>query len=203
MFYISCCSDQGFYKENFRMMNLENVAALVLFFVECYHVCGHLSIAFRIRMLPRKDLYRIRFYILLDPVSGILTTFVFLQRIQWLSVLHFLQQLYYFLFWEKTRHAKKILSWSSLDWTASKLKEEWHFESILGLSFDTGVHVTMAFFLSQYLSTVQIFVCLFLVQCLALVVLCGPWYAWSSPSAIPKWVQKRIRPLSKEEWKTS
>ena len=59
----------------------------------------------------------------------------------------------------------QIVSWSSLDWTASEYKEEWHFDSILGTAFDIIVHCSMAFFLGQYLSTVQILLSVFLVQC--------------------------------------
>lgn len=181
------------------MLNLENFAAFFLFFLECYHICGHLNVLFRIRLLPRRDLVRIRFYFLFDLLTVFASSFLFLHRFQWLAAVQIVQHLYYFMYWEKTAPAKKIVSWSSLDWTASDYKEEWHFDSILGTAFDVIVHGSMAFLLGQYLSTVQIFVSLFLVQCSLLVVLCGPWFAWSTPWAAPKWVQKRIRPLSKEE----
>ena len=93
----------------------------------------------------------------------------------------------------------QIVSWSSLDWTASEYKEEWHFNSILGTAFDIIVHCIMAFSLGQYLSTIQILLSALLAICSIWAVLFGPWFAWSNPWAVPKWVQKRIRPLANEE----
>lgn len=91
-----------------RMLNLENMAAFLLFFLECYHVSGHLNVLFRIRLLPRRDLVRIRFYFLFDLLTVFASSFLFLQRLQWLAAIQIVQHLYYFLFWEKTAPAKKV-----------------------------------------------------------------------------------------------
>ncbi|KAK3096730.1 hypothetical protein FSP39_002753 [Pinctada imbricata] len=182
------------------MLDLENCFAFLLFFLEIYHILGHISVLFRIRLLPRKDLVRIRYYFLFDLLTVFASSVLFLRRLQWLACLQIAQHMYYFITWDKSRPAKKIISWSSLDWTKSQFQHEWHLDSILGTAFDVGVHSAMGFLLGQYLSTAQIFVAIFLVKCSSLAVMCGPWYAWSSPWATtPKWVEKRIRPLQADE----
>lgn len=90
------------------MFGLETFAAVFLFFLECYHVCSHLNVLFRIRLLPRKDLVRIRFYFLFDLMTVFCSSFLFLQRLRWLAAIQIVQHMYYFLFWEKTKPAKKV-----------------------------------------------------------------------------------------------
>lgn len=91
-----------------KMLNLENFAAFFLFFLECYHICGHLNVLFRIRLLPRRDLVRIRFYFLFDLLTVFASSFLFLHRLQWLAAVQIVQHLYYFMYWEKTAPAKKV-----------------------------------------------------------------------------------------------
>lgn len=179
-------------------MSLESLLhglTIVAFCFECYHIVGHCAVLFRIRLLPRKDLVRIRYYFLIDLMTVFCSSFVILGKLQWLAVIQMLQHMYYFVYWEQTSLSKKIVSWSSIDWIRSKFHQEWHLDSILGTAFDVMVHVLMAFFLGQRLTTVQIIIGLVLVQCSSFTILNGPWLAWSNPWVAPKWIEKRIKPL--------
>jgi hypothetical protein len=50
-----------------------NVVATLLFIAEFYHIIGHTVILFRVRMLPRKDLVKIRPYFLIDALTVFIT----------------------------------------------------------------------------------------------------------------------------------
>ncbi|XP_063422920.1 uncharacterized protein LOC134707245 [Mytilus trossulus] len=179
------------------MFSLIGILAFILFGLESFHFVGHCLIMFRVRQLPRKDFVRMRFYFLVDTLTVFLSSFVVLGTLQWLTSIQLIQHLYYYLMWEKTDTAKKIVSWSSLDWTRSTKYEEWHIWSIIGTLFDVFVHMVMGILLSQQLTTVQIISSLLIAQSWLIYVLNVPKYAWSSPWATPEWVEKRIKPLDK------
>lgn len=88
----------------------------------------------------------------------------------------------------------QIITWSSLDWFKTDLKNRWEIDSILGTSFDVVVHLCMAYYLGQYLDVVHVMFSLALVQVGILVLLYGPYYAWASPGKEPAWIEKRIHP---------
>ena len=95
----------------FRKMELGwNLAAMFLFLLEAYHVLGHLAVLCRLRLLPRKDLVRIRLYFLLDGLTSFTVAFLYTGRLRWLVSLHVIQHLYYYFFWEKTHWAKRVSS---------------------------------------------------------------------------------------------
>ncbi|XP_052089029.1 uncharacterized protein LOC127725787 [Mytilus californianus] len=179
----------------FSLESFSNVLTIICFCLEAYHIVGHCAVLFRVRLLPRKDLVRIRYYFLIDLMTVFVSSFVVLGRLQWLAVIQMCQHMYYFLFWEQTGPAKKIISWSSIDWTKSKFYKEWHLDSILGTAFDVGVHVLMAFLLGQRMTTVQVIIGLVIVQCSSFTIMNGPWLAWSNPWDTPKWIEKRVKPL--------
>ncbi|OWF52513.1 uncharacterized protein LOC110447739 [Mizuhopecten yessoensis] len=184
------------------MAVFENMCALLLFSMESYHVTSHIMVITRTRLLPRKDLVRLRFYFLVDLLTVFCSSVLFLQRLQWLAGIQILQHLYYFVFWEKTKPAKKIISWSSIDWTKSEFQQEWHFDSILGTLFDIVVHLALAVLLGGYLTTVQIIVSLLVAHGVLFTFIWSQKFAWSNPWSPPQWVQKRVQPvtLDKARW---
>ena len=99
--------------QRLRMLNLVSLATFFLFFLECYHIIGHLNVFLRIRLLPRRDLLRIRVYFLSEALSICASSFLLLHRehkLLWPAALHIVQHLYYFLYWEKTAKAKKVIN---------------------------------------------------------------------------------------------
>lgn len=173
--------------------------AFILFTLEWYHIWGHTVILFRIRMLPRKDLVRIRIYFLIDMLTVFASSILFTGKLRWLAVLQIIQHLYYYVYWDKTWLAKKIINWSSLDYLVSDLRNTWELDSILGTTFDLVVHLCMAYYLGQYLNVVLVMCSLAIVQASILVLLFGPHYAWASPGNVPAWIQKRIHPEKLKE----
>ncbi|PVD28648.1 hypothetical protein C0Q70_11242 [Pomacea canaliculata] len=91
-------------------VGLWNMVAMLLFVLEAYHVLGHTAVLFRIRMLPRRDLVRIRSYFLLDGFTTFVVAFFVTGRLQWLVLLHLVQHLYYYFTWEKSSFAKRVSS---------------------------------------------------------------------------------------------
>ena len=90
------------------MYSVTTAAYIILFTFESFHLVGHSLIMFRVRQLPRKDLVRMRLYFFTDLVTVFLSSFVVLQRYQWLAGIQFVQHLYYVLFWEKTTLTKRV-----------------------------------------------------------------------------------------------
>lgn len=171
---------------------IQTAIAWFLFTLEWYHIWGHCLILFRIRLLPRKDLVRIRWYFMVDLLTVFASSILFTGKLRWLACLQILQHAYYFVYWDQTGLAKKIINWSSLDRTLTDLNNKWEFDSIVGTSFDVVVHLCMAYHLGQYLNTVQVISSLVLVQAGVLLLLFGPYYAWATPGKIPAWIRKRL-----------
>ena len=88
--------------------SLFNILTVIAFSVEAYHIVGHCAVLFRVRLLPRKDLVRIRYYFLFDLLTVFVSSFVILGKLQWLAAIQMCQHMYYFLFWEQTGPAKKV-----------------------------------------------------------------------------------------------
>ncbi|ESO85761.1 hypothetical protein LOTGIDRAFT_235727 [Lottia gigantea] len=172
-----------------------NFVASILFTLECYHIIGHLAILLRIRMLPRRDLVRIRLYFLVDALTVFITNFIYIGKLKWLATLQIIQHLFYFFTWDQSYLAKKIIDWSSLDWFSSYKNGRVELDSILGTAFDVGVHAINAYILSQYMSMLEIFIGVSISYMSIGYFLFSSKYAWSSPYSMPKWVQQRIRPI--------
>ena len=86
-------------------------ALINTFFVfECYHFVTHALILFRVRLLPRKDLVRNRYYFLIDTASVFTVNIVLLQRLHLIAVCQIIQHLYYYITWDKSLLAKKVSS---------------------------------------------------------------------------------------------
>lgn len=80
----------------------------IFFFFECYHFVTHAFILFRIRLLPRKDLVRSRYYFLIDTSCVFMVNIVLLQRLQLIAVCQIIQHLFYYITWDKSQLAKKV-----------------------------------------------------------------------------------------------
>ena len=96
-----------------------------------------------------------------------------------------------------------MISWSSLDWTKqSSTKYRWEWTIILGTLFDVIVHAVNAFILSQYMCTSEVLLGILLAQAGALLILYSPRLAWANPACVPKWIEKRVRPISHENYQS-
>ncbi|KAH9500209.1 hypothetical protein Btru_077481 [Bulinus truncatus] len=176
-------------------LGLWDVACIILFSVELYHLIAHAMILFGIRSLPRKDLVRIRLYFLVDASTVFITSFVLTGKLKWLAVLQILQHLFYFITWNKSYMAKRIIDWSSLEWFKSNPRISPQIDSALGTFFDVFVHAAMMYVLAEQMDMFGIMVAIFIAQATVYSVLYNPKLAWSSPTSVPDWVQKRVGKL--------
>ena len=85
-----------------------NVLATFLFTLECYHVVGHVCVLFRVRLLPRKDLVRIRYYFLFDTLTVFVVCFLYVGKLRWLAVLQMIQHLFFFFTWNNQSYTNKV-----------------------------------------------------------------------------------------------
>ncbi|RUS90618.1 hypothetical protein EGW08_001615 [Elysia chlorotica] len=184
-------------------LQLLPVGALLMFAVEFYHTLAHFMILSGMRMLPRKDLIRIRYYFLVDTVS-VMTSTLLTGRFVWLACIQVIQHLFYFFTWEQSYMAKRIVDWSSLDWfktegagrpVVSRMLSQ--LDSFCGTLFDMLVHMCMMYALGRaYLDVTGVLVAVLLAQAALYVVVFNPKFAWSHPNSMPGWVQRRIGALA-------
>ena len=93
--------------------------------------------------------------------------------------------------------AKRVVSWSSLDWDRGRWIQ---IDLVLGTLFDVMIHAMNSALLIPQVSSVEtIFICVGFDAVLLAVVLFNPKLAWSNPAHVPTWVQKRVRTLSADE----
>lgn len=85
-----------------------NVLATLLFTLELYHVVGHVCVLFRVRLLPRRDLVRIRYYFLFDTLTVFTVCFLYTGRLRWLAALQMMQHLYFFFTWNNQAFTNKV-----------------------------------------------------------------------------------------------
>lgn len=175
-----------------------DVASLVIISFEVYHLIAHAVILFGFRALPRRDLVRIRMYFLFDALTVFISSFLLTGRLKWLAVLQILQHLFYFITWDKSYMAKKIIDWSSLDWFKSSKPHQPQIDSALGTFFDISVHGAMIYVLAEQMDITSILMAVIIGQAALYAIIFNPKFAWSSPHSMPAWVQKRIGKLALE-----
>ena len=100
---------------------------------------GHLTVLTGYRMLPRKDLVAVRYYFLLDAACAAIAYYI--HQADYFFPILILQQwqhIFYFSTWDKSAAAKRVISWSSLDWDRGRWNQ---IDLVLGTAFDMGVHI--------------------------------------------------------------
>ena len=93
--------------------------------------------------------------------------------------------------------AKRVVSWSSLDWDRGRFNQ---LDLVIGTFFDVFIHALNSVLLVQYLTSIEgLVLALVLDAVFVVVVLFNPKLAWATPNKVPNWVQKRVRTLSHDE----
>merc|ERR1712098_495752 len=107
------------------------------------------------------------------------------------------QHIFYFSTWDESKAAKRVISWSSLDWDRSRWNQ---FDLVLGTSFDLMVHVANTYWLSCLLPLPGLVLGLLVTMALYQGVLNNSRFSWSSRySAVPGWIARRVKPLTSEQ----
>eukprot|EP00093_Oithona_nana_P002255 02255.XXX_10566_10062_1 [CDS] Oithona nana genome sequencing. len=108
-----------------------------------------------------------------------------------------LQHLFYFFTWEQSWLAKRVVSWSSLDWDRGRFNQ---LDLVLGTFFDVMIHAINSVLLIQHLTSIEgLILALILDAFFVVLVLFNPKFAWATPNKVPSWVQKRVRALSEDD----
>ena len=93
--------------------------------------------------------------------------------------------------------AKRVVSWSSLDWDRSRWAQ---IDLVLGTLFDVAIHALNSVLLFPFVDSMEGFLFAIVMNIiLAYVFIFNPKFAWSNPEEVPKWVQSRIKPLSADQ----
>merc|ERR1711936_478472 len=179
------------------MGRMSGILFWLVFVQELYHALGHLTVLTGYRMLPRKDLVSVRYYFLTDAACAAVAFAV--HQVPWFYPILILQQwqhIFYFSTWDKSAAAKRVISWSSLDWDRGRWNQV---DLVLGTAFDLGVHVANIYFLGVMLDSLSLLIGLLVPLVLYQMVVLNSRFAWANKSTMPDWVAKRIKPLTPEQ----
>ncbi|XP_059177656.1 uncharacterized protein LOC131956988 [Physella acuta] len=179
-------------------LQVYDVACFLLFAVELYHMLAHVLIMCGIRTLPRKDLVRVRLYFMLDTLTVFITSFLLTNRLKWLATLQIIQHLFYFITWDKSYMAKRIIDWSSLDWFKNQPRRP-QIDSFLGTLFDVLVHAAMMYVIGEQMSMISLLLAMVTGPTVLYAVLFNSKFAWTSPNKVPRWIEKRVGKLALDE----
>merc|ERR1711862_500377 len=138
-----------------------------------------------------------RYYFLLDAAGAAIAFAV--HQVAWFYPILILQQwqhIFYFSTWDKSAAAKRVISWSSLDWDRGRWNQV---DLVLGTAFDMGVRMANTYFIGAMLSYTGIITAVIITIILYQMAILGSRFAWASKSSMPEWVAKRIKPLSSEQ----
>merc|ERR1711973_329615 len=169
----------------------------LMFVVEAYHALAHWLVLVGWKMLPRKDLVSTRYYFLIDCGSAALA--FLLHRNEFMFPFFILQQwqhIFYYSTWDRSNAAKRVISWSSLDWDRGRWNQ---LDLVLGTAFDLSIHIANAYLVGRGLPVFDILVGLVVVALLYFVVFANPKLAWANRTSAPDWVARRIKPLSQDQ----
>jgi len=177
-------------------MNYKDLLVAAAFFFEFYHSLAHLTVLTGYRMLPRKDLVRAKQYFIIDAACAAIAYAIHqADYFYFILILQQWQHIFYYSTWDKSAAAKRVISWSSLDWDRGRWNQ---LDLVLGTAFDMLVHMANTYFLGTMIPLVT--------SSIAGIVACTLYYAvlyrqgaWSTPGRIPDWVAKRIKPLTEEQ----
>merc|ERR1712215_27666 len=153
----------------FELTMQESILCLTYLF-ELYHSLGHLTVLTGYRMLPRKDLVSVRYYFLLDAACAAWAFYIHQTAYFYpILILQQWQHIYYYSTWDKSWAAKRVISWSSLDWDRGRWNQ---------IDLVLGTAITLVLYK---------------------MVIGGKSFAWASKASMPDWVAKRIKPLTSEQ----
>merc|ERR1712029_844171 len=185
-------------KERRNMMNFKDVMVAAAFFFELYHSLAHLTVLTGYRMLPRKDLVRAKQYFIIDAACAAIAYAIHqADYFYFILILQQWQHIFYYSTWDKSAAAKRVISWSSLDWNRGRWNQ---LDLVLGTAFDLSVHLANTYFLGAMMTfSAQLVAGLTALILYEAIIHRNKTLAWSSPSNIPDWVARRIKPLSEEQ----
>ena len=95
-------------KIDWPLPSVVNILATILFLLECYHFIGHVCVLFRVRLLPRKDVVRIRYYFLFDTLTVFTVCFLYTEKLRWLAAMQMVQHLFFFFTWNRQSFTNRV-----------------------------------------------------------------------------------------------
>merc|ERR1712110_1175635 len=130
-------------------MEIKDVILCFAFFFELYHSIAHLSVLTGFRMLPRKDLVRAKQYFIIDEACAAIAYALHqAPNFYFILILQQWQHIFYYSTWDQSAAAKRVISWSSLDWDRGRWNQ---LDLVLGTAFDLFVHLVNTYFLGSLL----------------------------------------------------
>ncbi|XP_046658014.1 uncharacterized protein LOC124352537 [Daphnia pulicaria] len=166
-----------------------DIFCFVLFILEGFLSLAHAHIALSFRALPLKDMARLQYFFLFATLTIATTSQVVVTQFWMADTFVMAHHLYCYVTWNSSSYTKKIIHWSSLNWTGSRMKVLPLFIGSLGLVLLHGHH---AYLLGELLHINLIILGLVGVHCAVMAVMYNKQLAWAAPSNVPEWITKRV-----------
>jgi len=137
-------------------MDYHIIAVFLVFFLEFYHSLAHVTVLTGYRMLPRKDLVRAKQYFIIDAAcAAVAYSLHQAEYFYFILILQQWQHIFYYSTWDSSAAAKRVISWSSLDWDQGRWNQ---LDLVIGTTFDLSVHIANTYFLGTMMSPLGSFV---------------------------------------------
>merc|ERR1711890_11510 len=158
---------------------------------------AHFTVLTGFKLTPRKDLVASKLYFLMDAFCAAAA-----YSLHWtpyfypILILQQWQHIFYYSTWDESKAAKRVISWSSLDWDRSRWNQ---LDLVAGTLYDNAVHAANVYFLGRLLPWYGIGLAMLVVLALYYRRFLSNRTAWASRSSIPDWVAKRMKPLTPDQ----
>lgn len=165
------------------------IFCFVLFILEGFLSLAYAHIVFSFRALPLKDMARLQYFFLFATLTVATTSQVVVNPFWMADTFIMGHHLYCYVTWNASNYTRKVIHWSSLNWTESRMKVFPLFLGTLGLVFLHGQH---AYLLAMQMHINLIILGLVAVHCAVMAVMYNRQLAWAAPSNVPEWIAKRV-----------
>lgn len=165
------------------------VLRFFLFMMEVFNAVSHAFVGLGLRLLPFKDMVQLRSYFVFSILT--LSTTILVVDIPYIvpALLVMCHHFFCYSTWNESNYSRKLILWSSLNWTGSRLKAPFLFIGSLSVA---AVHGHHGYLLGTTISFNEIVMGLVLTQCVLMSIMYNRRLAWATPANIPEWIQKRI-----------
>jgi len=165
------------------------VLSFFLFVFEIFLGMTTLLVSLGARSLPYKDMVGLRNFVVFAGLTITTSSMVVPSDLWVVETLLAAHHFYLYITWDVSDYSKKVLWWSSLNYTKSRSKE-WSLR-IMALVI-ISVHGYHAYLLLLAHKIRDITMGIVVAHCMVMSVIYNSRLAWASPSNIPPWIAKRV-----------
>jgi len=115
-----------------------NILLYLVFVSELYHAVAHCIVLTGYRLLPRTNVVAAQWYFIWDILAAAMAYYIHqVEGFFPILIIQQVQHIFYLTTWDQSWAAKRVISWSSLEWDRGRWNQV---DLVVGTMFDIGVH---------------------------------------------------------------